>query len=154
MKIRKATLNDISKIDEIYIFGSFDEEKLQNKKIKKSDWIEMMSKHKKSRQSSMKEDIQNPREYWIVAEEKEIVGFGQVVINNSTQAELEKLYVDKKFRGKGIASKIEKELENWLKKKKIKRIYSRILMKNVPSIKFHNKKGFKQTAVRMDKILK
>jgi len=155
MEIRKAKKKDLKEIDEIYVSGTFDEEKLQDRKLTKDKWEKIMNSHKKQRQLSMKKDLVSKKNYWIVAEDdKKIVGFGQVHINNPSQAELEKLYVDKKFRGRGIASKIEKSLGSWLKKKKISKIYSRILLKNKHSIQFHMKRGFKQTAVKVEKKLK
>ena len=155
MEIRKAKKGDLKRIDEIYVLGTFDEEKLQNRKLTKNKWKKIMNSHKKQRQSSMKKDLMSKKHYWIVAEDdKEIVGFGQIHIINSSQAELEKLYIEEEFRGRGIASKIEKSLGVWLKKKNISKIYSRILLKNKPSIQFHMKSGFKQTAVRVDKKIK
>lgn len=155
MKIRKAKLKDLEEIDLIYVFGTFDEEKLQNKNTSWKKWERDMKNYKKKRLENMRRGIRSKNEYWIVAEiDGNICGFGQVAILNQEQAEIEKLYIDKNFRGRGIASKIEKELERWLKDKKIKKVYSRILLKNKPSLNFHTKKGFKQTAVRMDKKLK
>jgi len=155
MKVRKAATKDLKEIDAIYVSGTFDEEKLQNRKLKKKNWEKIMKTYQKERVLGMKKNLKNKKHYWIIAEEnKEITGFGQVVIINKSQGELEKLYINKNYRNKGIASKIEKILETWLKNNNINKIYSRILLNNKPSIQFHMKKGFKQTAIKMEKNLK
>jgi GNAT superfamily N-acetyltransferase len=72
---------------------------------------------------------------------------------DNKKAEIEKVYVLKESRKKGIGSLIIKELLGCLKKEKVKSISSGIFIKNIASIKLHEKFGFEVTAVRMQKKL-
>ena len=155
MKIRKATEKDIPQIDQIYIEGSFDEEKLNNSKLNKEDFFDRLKEYKAARLKNFRKCLKSPEQFWVVAEEeKEILGFGQIIIINKFQAELEKIYISKKFRGKGISKILASELFDWAKRKKVERVFSRILLNNKPSINLHKGLDFKLTAVRMDKILR
>lgn len=155
MKIRKATIKDLLKIDQIYTESSFDEEKLNNFKLNKEEFLDQLKEYRASRLKNFREGIKSSKQFWVVAEEeKEMAGFGQVVIVNKFQAELEKIYISKKFRGKGISKILTSELFDWAKRKKVERVFSRILLNNKPSINLHKGLGFKLTAVRMDKELK
>ena len=65
-----------------------------------------------------------------------------------------RLYVKKEFRGKGVGSKIKKELLKWLKNKKVKYVSTKMFIKNKASINLNKKFGFKLVAIRMQKTLK
>ena len=74
-----------------------------------------MDKHKKDRIKGFDRDINSKLNFWVVIEEnKSIIAFGQAEINkdDKKKAIIEKIYVLKKHRKKGIASNILKDVEN------------------------------------------
>jgi L-amino acid N-acyltransferase YncA len=144
MRIRKATSKDLKKIDEIYVEGSIDEGKYQFPNVSIKEMKKDLDKHKTSRRQGFRRYMKSKKHYWIVAEEnKEIIGFGQAWIKNKDTGITESVYVDKKYRKKGIGNKIMKELIKWLKKQKLKYIESSCFIENKPSYKLHEKLGFK-----------
>ena len=154
MKIRKAKKEDIESIDKIYCKGIFDEVKLQFPNKTKKEIISDLEKHKKERIKGFNKDFISVLNYWIVIEEdKKIVAFGHAEINkyDKKKAGIEKVYVLKEYRNKSFASAIMRDLLRWLKNKGIESISSGIFIKNTPSIKMHEKFGFKITAVRLQK---
>ena len=157
MKIRLGKIEDIEQIDIVYQEGVIDEVKLQfpNKPIK--EIIKDLNKNEKERLLGIKNEINSKLNFWIVVENnKEIIAFGQAEINkeNKENGMIQKVYVLKGYRKKGIASKIMKRLIDWLRKQKIKYVSAGIFIKNIPSINMNKKFGFKVIAVRMQKILK
>ena len=157
MKLIVPKLKDILEINKIYVEGAVEEIKFQFSKRTKKDILKEMKKYEKERISGMKKGIKSKNEYWlIVLEKNEMIGFGQAVINkkDKTKAEIEKVYVLKQFRGKGVGLKITKELIKWLKKKKVKEIINKIFFENKPSMKMHERLGFKIVGVGMHKRLK
>ena len=147
MKIRKATAKDLKRIDELYVEGSIDENKYQfpGTSIRKD-----LIKHQRSRIQGFRKYMKSPKHHWIVIEnKKEILGFGQAWIKDKTTGITESVYIDKKHRKKGAGKKIIKELISWLRKKKVKKIESGAYINNKPSIKLHEKVGFKPFLVRM-----
>jgi len=148
MKIRKATSKDIEKINEIGLEGLFQEHALQNpknkKKIKKGV-NEDFEFHKRT----IRKNLQDNKQCWIVVEEKgTIIGFGSTYIKKD-RGIIESVYVAKEFQRKGYGMKIIKHLVSWLKSKKVKHIESNLLVKNTPSIKLHEKIGFKPYFLRV-----
>ena len=154
MEIRKAKKEEIEIIDKIYCEGIFDEVKLQFPKKTKKEIMSDLEKHKKERIKGFNKDFVSPLNYLVVIkEDNKIVAFGQAKVNkhNKKKAEIEKVYVLKEYRKRGFASRILKELLKWLKNKEVESVTSGIFIKNVPSIKIHEKFGFKVTAVRLQK---
>ncbi|MBW3002114.1 GNAT family N-acetyltransferase [Candidatus Woesearchaeota archaeon] len=152
MKLRKTKKEDIKRIDELYVDGSVREGKLQFPKITIKEMKKDLAKYKTSRPKCFLKDMKSKNNYWLVAEENsEIFGFGQARIQNKETGRIEKIYVDKKHAGKGIGLKILKTLEKWLKAKKVKFIESGIYYKNKPSIKLHEKAGYKPISIKMRK---
>ena len=159
MKFRKATLEDIPEIDEVYVGGSIDEGKFQFPKVPKKEMVEDLAKHKEERIAEYKKDILSKYDYWVVAKENiKVIGFGQAKLKDykydKGYAEIDKIYVKRKFRGKGVAKKIERELVKWLRKKRIGAVGVRIYHNNKPSIRFHKKAGYKLMAIRMERKLR
>jgi len=157
MKIKKAKLKDIPKIEEIFVKGITDEGKLQFSKKKLKEFLEDIKKFKRKRLNEFKKNIKSTLSYVIVVEEKEeIIGFGSadVLKENKKFGATPMIYVEKEFRKKGVASKIKKELLKWLKSKKVKYVSTGMFIKNKPSINLNKKFGFKIVALRMQKDLK
>ena len=150
MKIRKANVDDLRRIDKIYVEGSIDEGKYQFPNISLKEMKEDLDKHKTSRRQGFRRCMKSKKHYWIVAEEKgKIIGFGQVWIKNKDTGITESVYVDRKYRKRGVGKDIMKEMIKWLKGKKLKYIESSAYIKNKPSVKLHENLGFKPFLVRM-----
>jgi len=157
MKIRKATIKDLDELERIYVEGCVSEVKLQFPKKSVKSILKEMKKYERDRKGGFKEGIKSKDEYWvIIVDNNKIAGFGQAVIdkNDKSKAGIEKVYVDKEFRRKGVGMKLMKEIIRWLKEKTVKSVSSGIFIKNKPSINIHEKLGFEVTAVRMQKKLK
>jgi len=150
MKIRKARKEDLKEIDKIYVEGSLDEGKLQFPNISIKKMAKELESYSKSRTPGFAKEFNSKVNYWIVAiVNDDVVGFGHAFIKSKDIGMLEKVYVSKNFRHKGIGLKIAKELIRWLKKNKIKHIESGIYWNNKPSINFHKKLRFKPISLRM-----
>lgn len=150
MKIRKAILADLNRIDEIYAEGSAEEVRYQFKNISKEKYEKDLEKHKISRKKGFRKNMRSQNHYWIVVvDAQNILGFGEAYLKNKDEGMIENVYVDKTAKRKGIGIKITKELIKWLKKKKVKNINSAAYIKNKPSLNMHKKLGFKPLVVRM-----
>ena len=150
MKIRKANVSDLRRIDEIYVEGSIDEGKYQFPNISLKEMKKDLDKKQNSRRQGFRRYMKSKKYYWIVAEEKgKIIGFGQVRIKNKDTGITESVYVDRKYRKRGVGKDIMKEMIKWLKNKKLKYIESSAYLRNKPSVKLHEKLGFKPFLVRM-----
>jgi L-amino acid N-acyltransferase YncA len=150
MKIRKANVSDLRGIDEIYVEGSIDEGKYQFPNISLKEMKKDLDKKQNSRRQGFRRYMKSKKHYWIVAEEKgKIIGFGQVWIKNKDTGITESVYVDRKYRKRGVGKDLMKEMIKWLKNKKLKYIESSAYLRNKPSVKLHEKLGFKPFLVRM-----
>lgn len=153
MLIRRAKSGDLKEIDRIYCEGGITEMKLQFNTNKEKS-IREFKKHKKTRWADFRQELKNPNQYWIVAVDNgNILGFGQVLVKKS-KGRIEKIYVNKEIRNKGIGSRIMKELLSWLKKNKAKDVSAGIFVRNMPSIKLHKKFGFKPVSMNMCRKLR
>ncbi len=147
MEMRQANIDDVDKINEIFSEGILQELKFQyssNAKIKKEfEWE--VKNHKKY----INKDLKDKNQYWIVLELNGLViGFGSSYIKDG-KGVVESVYVDKGFRRKGYGIKIVKELLRWIRSKKVRVIESNLFVKNLPSLKLHEKLGFKSYMFRM-----
>lgn len=59
----------------------------------------------------------------------------------------------KKFRSKGLSDFMTKEFFRWLKSKGIKYVQSSSNIKNIVSLKFHKRLGFKEQQIKFGKLL-
>ena len=110
----------------------------------------------------IKEILTSPKCYFTIAEiDKNPVGCGFARIEKSHGSwckydilgYLGFLYVKKEFRRKGIAKALQEERIKWLKSKRIKMVVNKIKSKNIPSISFEKKRGFKPYIIKMYKII-
>jgi ribosomal protein S18 acetylase RimI-like enzyme len=154
MKIRKATRKDLKEICDIVAEGKADEEKMQHpsksllslrKKYskKRGEWMGEFGKELKYRNEAM----------FVALLDNMVVGVGKVSINKD-RGELDRLYIKKKFRGKGIGKGITIYRMNYLKKRKVKYVDANMYVRNKPSLKLHEDLGFKYTSYRMEKKLR
>lgn len=150
MGVRKVRLEDLKEIDRIYIDGSIDEGRLQFPDVSRNKMIRQLKEDAKSRMGGFKKDLKNKKHFWIaVGVGDKIAGFGQAWLKNKDTGVIEKVYVGMRHRKKGTGKKIILLLVKWLKKKKIKYIESSIYWRNKPSIKLHEKIGFKPISLKM-----
>jgi L-amino acid N-acyltransferase YncA len=156
MKIRKAKLKDIKQIDKIHREGIIDEVKLQFSNKQNKDILKDLN-NEEDRYLRIRKEINSKLNFWVVVEnDNNIIAFGQAEIDkeNKKKGMIQRIYVLREYRRKGIASNIMKDLISWLRKEKVESVSSGIFIKNTPSIGLSKKFGFKTTAVRMQKKLK
>ena len=72
----------------------------------------------------------------------------------SKQGYLGMLYVNKEYRNKGIAKRLQEERIKWLKSKGIKFVTTWVLLNNKPALNLIKKRGFKPRLIQMYKELK
>ncbi len=152
-KIRKAEKGDVPDIDKIYVECSIDELKLQFPKNWKRH-LKDFERLEKSRKSGFRRNIQNKNHLYIVVEDKSrIVGFGAAHIKNR-KGFLDFLYVKKEYRKQGVGIKIAKRLLSWLKSRKIREVTSHTYVRNIPSVKLHERMGFDKISYGLVKKLR
>ncbi|MFH1585638.1 MAG: GNAT family N-acetyltransferase [archaeon] len=157
MRIEKAKLKDIPKIEEIYLETVIDELRTQFPKMRKKELLRKPLLYTEKRLESYKESIKSKKGVLlIIKEKKEIVGFGQakVVTYDKTKAIIKKGYLLKEFRRRGWGEKLIKKIMILLKRNGIKEVDGRVFIKNKPSIKMQEKLGFKPLVLIMNKKLK
>ena len=149
MKIRKATIKDLKKINEIYSEGVLQEFKFQYPKKSMETIIKYAREEIKHHKEKIKNNLKDNNQYWIVLEEnKEIIGFGSAYLQKH-KGVTESIYIAEEFRGKGYGLKILKNLVHWIKIKDVKHIESNHLTNNIASINLNKKLGFKPYLLRM-----
>jgi len=149
IKIRNAEPEDIKQINKIYVDGSKDELKIQfsGKQLKEN--LKLFNKYKYERLKGFEKNINNKKQYFIVAVNNNLViGFGQVNLSDK-KAYIEKVYIDKNYKKKEISKIIIKEMINWLKKQKADYVNIFIFSKDKFSIKLYEKLGFKPITLNM-----
>ena len=92
-------------------------------------------------------------EFCFVYEDKTIVGYlklneftAQNDINDDTSMELERIYIIKKFQGKGLGKSLLEKSVELAKQKNKKFLWLGVWKKNKKAIKFYDKNGFKKYA--------
>ena len=68
-------------------------------------------------------------------------------------AELENMYIEEDFRGKGIGGKLSKQFEDWCKERKVQRIRYVASAQNLEAIKFYEAHGSKKVNITLEKEL-
>ncbi|MBR9692911.1 GNAT family N-acetyltransferase [Candidatus Woesearchaeota archaeon] len=96
----------------------------------------------------------------IVAEEKDLVGYGIIYMKKdppvyveNTNAYISDLFVKKKYRGKKISSLITKQLISWAKQRGERNISLHVLAMNDHAMKIYKKWGFEDLIIDMRKRL-
>ena len=104
-----------------------------------------------------KEHIRKRNEVLLVAEDGDkIIGFllGSIkkrpsIFKLKRIGHLDELYVNRRYRGKGISSKLKDEFFKWLKKKEIKYVNLDVITLNKKAIKIYKKWGFNDHLIDM-----
>ena len=158
MLIRKAVPSDLETLVQISIDGEVDEDKIQYPRKTKARIIkEKKPSHYKK--ALLKEMKQKNMHFVVVEEGGEIAGFGQAYLKKyrggvyfaDMVGEIGRVYIKKKFRGRGIGTKLIRYLINHLKKKGVKVVLSYTYTKNRPSLRVHHKLGFREEAYKLVK---
>ena len=71
------------------------------------------------------------------------IGCGAIKEFDTESTEIKRMYVPEMYRGKGIASKILKELENWSKELSFKRCVLETGIKQIEAIGLYKKNNYK-----------
>mgnify|MGYP001234385183 CR=1 FL=1 len=84
---------------------------------------------------------------------KWIIGIGNIIFyEDSKYAHIMHIFIDHKYRRKGLATKIIQHLEKLAHEKKIKKITMRVMPKNKPAIKLYEKIGFKEKSIKNEDL--
>jgi ribosomal protein S18 acetylase RimI-like enzyme len=93
--------------------------------------------------AAIKEQMQNGQVFYLVSDRGKNIAFFSFSLKDNHSAFLHKFYVQKLYRGKGIASEILKHFELLLKNKNIKEYRLTVNRQNAQAINFYFKSGFK-----------
>lgn len=162
IKIRKAKRNDLDQV--YYLLLEMIEAEdcgskkiapdLMNLRIRKKDF------EKKAKEELLKEFSEKNSIYLVAEVNNEIRGYlrGSFVVMSDAFFETHKvgflnaLVVSKKHNGKGIASKLNADFEEWLKNNDCKQIHLEVF-KNNPADKIYKKWGYQTVNKKMFKKL-
>lgn len=164
MKIRKATKEDFEDYYELQKEFSELEKRLGKRGDKISTHIlKGESKKGKPRRGDKNEFIKRVKRkdaiFFAVEENGKMIAYLFGVISNLHPLKIKcghigDLIISKKYRGKGIATKLEKEFIKWLKKKRIKWGELNVSWYNFEARKTYEKLGYKNADLKMIKELK
>jgi ribosomal protein S18 acetylase RimI-like enzyme len=156
MKIRKAQIKDLNKIEEIYQEGQLDEENNKSSLKSKKEILKELEKSRKNRLNGFRKSIDSSKEKLLVCEEKdELIGFGDAVLSNKKRgAEIALIYVKRKYRRQGVGRRLLRELLKWLKEKGESKVFVTTDIENNSSINLNKQAGFRTSIVIMEKTLK
>jgi N-acetylglutamate synthase-like GNAT family acetyltransferase len=152
MEIRKATKNDLDILTKIAVDCEIDEEKLQHpgRTIKQ---IKEYTNPKAFREVLLRE-IREKSRYFAVAEaDGRIIGFGQAIVKKNL-GEIGRVCISRTCRKRGVGKRLMMQLIWFLRKNKVRTIESCCYTKNKPSLKMHEKLGFKKEAYKLSLELK
>lgn len=96
----------------------------------------------------LKEELNNPRSYYIIAKKnEEILGFAGI-INTVDQYEITNIVVKKNYRKKGVGTLLLNNLIEFVKKNKPEKIYLEVNCNNKSAIALYKKHGFIECGLR------
>jgi ribosomal protein S18 acetylase RimI-like enzyme len=157
MKIRKVTAKDFEE------FFNLEKEfhELEKKLGKKDELIRLYKSPTKNKQKKrFNKWLRRKNSLFIVAEEKNkmigyLYGYLEPIFSSKTKTGyIEDLIISKKFRKKGIATKLHNKFIKWLNKKRIKWITLDVSWVNKTARKTYEKWRYKNKKVKMVKKLK
>lgn len=153
MIIRKATLNDINGLLQLYLKLVESDERLRKE-------LGLSKRIRRPIEKILRKNLKSQNHITLIAvEENKPIAmlFGKVyphgILDSDKTGFISNLYVIEKFRERGIAKKLLlKELE-WFKSKKVKKACFETLSNNEITISLCQKLGFKKAALKMFKEL-
>jgi putative acetyltransferase len=90
------------------------------------------------------EELKNSKAYMVGAYiDNQLIGIGAVKLF-AEYAELKRMYLDENQRGKGIAEKILAQLEKYVQKTGIKKVYLETGVQQKPALNFYKKNGYSE----------
>lgn len=152
MIIRRANLNDFEELKEIKLLSKKGE-------LKYSETINPIEENKEDYFRYLKKDLTYiNRGTFIAIDNKKIIGIVLAqyykplpISKHSKKGYISNLYVKEEYRKKGIAIKLVKKAEEWLKKNKVSHITLEIHVKNKPALNLYRKFGFKDYTLKLSK---
>ena len=153
--IRSAKIKDLKEVVKMRLKLGKYEEKIEN-------YFTLGNNAKLLLQKIYKEYINAKSKKLLVVEiDNKIIGFGSAQINSSNaifkikeHGYIVEVYVDKKFRRRGVAGEILKVFYKWFRKNNIKYIELNVLYHNELGRNAWTKYGFKDCLIKKIKILK
>ena len=151
MKIRKATVKDFEKLKDIKLESKKDE-------MRYSDSLKPLSKTIDIYFEYFKEELKKKNSAVFIAEDKKPIGI--IIATYFTPLRISKfgkkgyvsnLYVQKKYRNKGVGKKLLYASLKWLKENNVKYISLEIHLENKTALKFYRKYGFKDYTLKLAK---
>jgi GNAT superfamily N-acetyltransferase len=151
-KIKKATIKDITVLMRLQYAMKQDEKKYMQGLNKKGKFITWSK-------SKLRNILTSPNGYIILVKIGGIaIGCGLAIIEKGHSwmkynkiGHLGMIYVEKKYRRKGIATALKNQRIKWLKSKGIKFCYVSVFPGNKPSLKYQEKLGFKPYNIKLYK---
>lgn len=148
MKIRKATMKDIDQIVELSKELCVDHERYSKYYALRKNKKEVKRLHKKY----FGENIRKRTSIFLVVEDNtKLVGYamGKIakdppIMRIVNHGELAEIYVQSRYRGKRLGSKLIQEILKWFKKRKLKRVVVLVDAKNKIAKKAYKKLGFQE----------
>ncbi|MCK4245471.1 MAG: GNAT family N-acetyltransferase [Candidatus Omnitrophica bacterium] len=154
MEIRKATIKDFERLKDIKIKSKIWERKY-NKSLKPIDEVKKRYFYYLKRDLTFKD-----RAIFIAVKNDKIIGMvlGKIVntlsiIKFEKRGYISNLYILPRYRRKGIAKKLVRELIEWFRANNIKSLRLEVYSKNKPALNIYHKSGFKEYAIKMKKDL-
>jgi RimJ/RimL family protein N-acetyltransferase len=150
--IRKAKKNDAKIVDEIYCNNAIEEEKRRFSRVKISEIRKDFNFYENSRRQNFIKNISSKKiAFFVVEVEREVIGFGEGFVKKSFIGKIgviDKVYINKNFRKKGIGLKISKFLMKELKGMGADFFEWACYTSNEGSMKLAEKLGMKVFSVR------
>lgn len=157
IKIRKALLEDLEAIYHLNVGLAKYEFKFDPVRKKPQEKRDFRRGYEELRKKLKKKDCQ----FLIAEDQRKPVAFIEGCIKKSTplykyprRGEIGPTFVKKEYREKNIGKKLAKEILSWFKSKNIKWIQLTTHAKNINSLNFWKKIGFKEYSIRMNLLLK
>lgn len=152
MKIRKATLEDLKRIQELNLM-LFTKEHEEFDGLLDLDWTFGERGESYFRESLTKKD----HCAFVAEEDEKIIGYltgglatGEDFRKLPKMAELESIFVLEEYRLKGIGKKLYLELVKWAKENDVKRMKVQADPRNEKGISYYEKMGFKGATIVLE----
>lgn len=145
IKIRKCTLNDLDALQTISYETFVDAFQSMNKKETMDKYVEEAFNREKIR-----EELNNKySQFFFLYADEELTGYlkineapAQTDVNNPDSIEVERIYVKKQFKGKGLGRQLMNYAIQLAKKMKKDFVWLGVWEKNTDGIAFYKRLGF------------
>jgi len=151
MKIRRITKGDKKDIFELAI----EEDRLMRFFVSFPVYEKRLTK--KSFEKLFKSYLKRDRFFYGIEFNKKVIGFIMGNIKKAPQGKvgyIDDLMISRKYKGKGLSTKLKDAFFEWLKKRKIRYCQLHLFWNNKNAFKIYKKWGFKIDGMQMTKKLK